>query len=104
MRSFFENKFAFAATVLAFAMAMAFNAAYGTDASRDGHSYFVPASVEVANTPTLPPDPWTTLANTPTLPPDPWTTLANTPTLPPDPWTTLANTPTLPPDPWTTRA
>ncbi len=83
MRRFFENKMAFAATVLAFTAALGVNAVCGTaPANVAGFQVLV-----ADNDPTLPPDPWcpscpappggatmlvASIDNDPTLPPDPW--------------------------------
>ena len=92
MRKFFENKIAFGATVLAFAMAIGFSAANGAVVLGSSHCLLAPEEIDVASGPTIPPDPWegrTELASGPTIPPDPWegrTELASGPTIPPDPW------------------
>ena len=114
MRSFFENKIAFAATSLLFALAFAWNLSQGSQA---GYHLLLPTeSVTTAHGPLVPPDPWTgsgsvTVAHGPLVPPDPWTgsgsvTVAHGPLVPPDPWTgsgsvTVAHGPLVPPDPWT---
>src|ERR1700759_1278490 len=108
MRKFFENKFAFAATVLAFATAMALNAAYGMESTLDSR-WNAPKTVLLASGPTMPPDPWqdgSLAMSGPTMPPDPWqdALLAMSgPTMPPDPWQDgglAMSGPTMPPDPW----
>lgn len=111
MRNLLENPIAHATLLVLFLLALTLDAVVGAPAPAFAGSLLQgitqEAAPDVANTPTIPPDPWeetVLLANTPTIPPDPWeeTLLANTPTIPPDPWeeTLLANTPTIPPDPW----
>ena len=115
MQRFFENKLAFAAILLLFALAMVCNAT--VDSSQPGdNSWLITATTQnnrvVQKGPNLPPDPWEWLASNsvhkgPNLPPDPWewNKAQKGPNLPPDPWEWLASNsvhkgPNLPPDPW----
>jgi hypothetical protein len=111
IRRVLENKFAFAAIVLAFALALGLNAAFGSTATKSSDSS-VPGTdlIQRADGPSIPPDPWATFAfaDGPSIPPDPWATFADGPSIPPDPWATfadarlLADGPSIPPDPWAT--
>ena len=71
------NKFAFAATVLAFAIAQGWNAQQGVTAI-SGHNLSALHPIMVAHGTTIPPDPWapgtggTLVAHGTTIPPDPW--------------------------------
>jgi len=82
MRNFFENRLAFAATVLAFAGAMMM----GGGSGNGGTSMSLPdLPVQIADGPILPPDPWC-----PACPPSGELSLVaeshDGPILPPDPW------------------
>jgi len=102
MYRFFENKVAFAAILLSFSVAFAWNLTQGTKPCA-AHEFFQAAALKVAHGPILPPDPWAggservTVAHGPMLPPDPWAggservTVAHGPMLPPDPWAGGAN-------------
>ena len=62
MRSFLENKVAYAATVLLFAAAFGWNAVHGGSSVVPGHMLLQPDPWEgvrvVAHGPIMPPDPW----------------------------------------------
>jgi len=129
MRRFFENRIAFAATVLAFALAMGVNAKFATQAP------LLPSAETILlsfDSPTLPPPPWCdtccpgcpepdtkkpdglasarpTMMDSPTLPPPPWcdTCRPGCPepdTKKPDGLASarpkMMDSPTLPPPPW----
>jgi hypothetical protein len=87
MRRFFENRMIYAAVVLLFALAFAWNlshSAYGHSPSlllvdpAGANGMAVPAAspnqVRVASGPTMPPPPWeeVRVASGPTMPPPPW--------------------------------
>ena len=110
MNRLFENKFAFAAIALVFALALGWNATQGTGLLFPGHATWTSGLVILAHGPSLPPDPWvgggagagtdsrSLIAHGPSLPPDPWvgggagagtdsrSLMAHGPSLPPDPW------------------
>ena len=81
MRKFFENKAAFAATVLAFAMAIGINAFFGVEILQSSTSGGITIARE---DPTIPPCPWDcsipdgnvslklVAREDPTIPPCPW--------------------------------
>ena len=93
------NKFAFAATVLAFGLARGWNTQQGA-MQMPSHSLLGARPMMVAHGPSIPPDPWcppgvvcgdnaaTLVAHGPSIPPDPWVEglVAHSPTMPPDPW------------------
>jgi len=110
MHRLFDNKYAYAANALVFALALAWNATQGTGLLLPGHGTWTSGLVTVAHGPSLPPDPWvgggagaggssrSLVAHGPSLPPDPWvgggagaggssrSLVAHGPSLPPDPW------------------
>jgi hypothetical protein len=80
MQRFFENKLAFAAILLLFALAMVCNATIGGSQSK-ANDWTITAATHsnqvVSKGPNLPPDPWEWRASNsvrkgPNLPPDPW--------------------------------
>ena len=76
MRQFFENKLAFAAVLLLFAMALAWNLSHGGSITPSPGSLTVTpdSAILEAIGPTLPPPPWEEVREAigPTLPPPPW--------------------------------
>jgi hypothetical protein len=82
MQRFLENKFAFAAIALAFALALGWNATQGTGMLFPGHRMLMPELITVAHGPILPPDPW----DPPSPPSGGGSLFAHGPILPPDPW------------------
>lgn len=75
MGHFFENKLAFAAVVLLFALAFAWNLAHGAALRPPAGSLTVTPDVVIeAIGPTMPPPPWeeVRVAIGPTMPPPPW--------------------------------
>jgi hypothetical protein len=88
MRRFFENKIAFAAVVMLFALAFGWNLSHGAVApwpnpllvdpgngAREQAIPVVPSGpVKTASGPTMPPPPWeeVQVASGPTMPPPPW--------------------------------
>ena len=74
MSRLLENKLMFAVIFALFALACASNAIQGAGLPVPSHKLLA-EPVNVANGPSLPPDPWdgnVTMANGPSLPPDPW--------------------------------
>ena len=82
IRKALENKFVFAAIVLAFALAVGLNAAYGKTATAPGSFVDLPKSA-MATDPNFPPDPFGSssgpsgssslaMATDPNFPPDPF--------------------------------
>lgn len=121
MQRFLENKFAFAAILLLFALALVCNATIGTqpDSSKDWtlRASGATANQTVTKGPNIPPDPWEWRASNsvqkgPNIPPDPWewNKAQKGPNIPPDPWEWRASNsvgtgsvqkgPNIPPDPW----
>jgi hypothetical protein len=117
MQKFFENKLAFAAILLLFALAMVCNATMGATSpakSDDWKGVAIQGKNVVQKGPNVPPDPWDWLANNssvhkgPNVPPDPWdwNKVRKGPNVPPDPWDWRASNssvhkgPNVPPDPW----
>jgi hypothetical protein len=120
IRRVLENRIAFAAIVLAFALAMGLNAIYGSGSVFPAHLLDAPVVVTAAlsDDPTFPPIPWpggrqvASLSDDPTFPPIPWpegrqvASLSDDPTFPPIPWpegrqvASLSDDPTFPPIPW----
>jgi hypothetical protein len=100
MQRFFENKLAFAAVVVLFALAFGWNLSHATPAAAR------PDLIMEAVGPSLPPPPWEEIqvAVGPSLPPPPWEEIqvAVGPSLPPPPWEEIrvAVGPSLPPPPW----
>ena len=95
IRRVLENKFAFAAIVLAFALAVGLSAAYGSDLPLSSR-VLLSSPVELADGgPSMPPDPWDGLVadGGPSMPPDPWDGLVadGGPSMPPDPWDGLTS-------------
>ncbi len=91
MRRFFENKMAYAAVVLLFVLAFAWNLSQGSSGHPPSLLLVDPATgdaalqeesqqvdwklpVRVASGPTMPPPPWeeVRVASGPTMPPPPW--------------------------------
>ena len=75
MGNFFENKLAFAAVLLLFALALAWNLAHGGAlTSSPGSLTVTPDLVKEAVGPTMPPPPWEEIrvAVGPTMPPPLW--------------------------------
>jgi hypothetical protein len=119
MQRFFENKLAFAAVLLLFALAMVCNATIGDSNSKTNDWNASASAVAqgknvVQKGPNVPPDPWegllsnVTVQKGPNVPPDPWegNKIQKGPNVPPDPWEGLASNvtvhkgPNVPPDPW----
>ncbi|PWU02149.1 MAG: hypothetical protein C5B51_21455 [Terriglobia bacterium] len=88
MRRFFENKMAYAAVVLLFALAFAWNLSHDAsprmpnlllgDPTVGAHGFALPSTpstnIRSASGPTMPPPPWEEVfvASGPTMPPPPW--------------------------------
>ena len=104
IRRVLENKFAFVAIVLAFALALGLNAAYGsvTTTSAPDQSLLSVEPTHLADGPSISPDPWAGFADGPSISPDPWAgfLLADGPSISPDPWAGFADGPSISPDPW----
>ena len=91
MRNFFENKLAFAAILLLFVLALAWNLKHGGAVAPSAGSLIVaPPLVTQAIGPTMPPPPWEEVREAigPTMPPPPWEEVREAigPTMPPPPW------------------
>ncbi len=91
MLRFLENKFAVAAILTLFALALGWNVAQGGSGfSLRGRGSADPEQVLLAHGPGAPPDPWeeVRVAHGPGAPPDPWeeVRVAHGPGAPPDPW------------------
>jgi hypothetical protein len=106
MQRFLENKLAFAAILLLFALAMVCNATIGNSQS-NSKDWNLRAAVQKG--PNIPPDPWdwNKVQKGPNIPPDPWDWRASNgvhkgPNIPPDPWdwNKAHKGPNIPPDPW----
>src|ERR1700744_4626373 len=100
MQRFLENKLAFAAILLLFALAMVCNATIGESHSK-ATRWNISATQGnhgVQKGPNVPTDPWDWLASN--------TTIHKGPNVPPDPWdwNKVAKGPNVPPDPWDWRA
>jgi hypothetical protein len=104
MRRFFENKIAFAAVAMLFALAFGWNLSHGVTAPWPNPLLVDPSSGARGQVlPVAPPSPAKT-ASGPTMPPPPWeeVQVASGPTMPPPPWeeVRVASGPTMPPPPW----
>ena len=106
MQRFLENKLAFAAILLLFALAMVCNATIGNSQSNTKDWNSRAALHKGCN---VPPDPWDSnkIRKGPNVPPDPWDWRASNgvhkgPNVPPDPWdwNKVRKGPNVPPDPW----
>jgi hypothetical protein len=106
MQRFFENKFAFAAVLVLFVMAMVLNATQGSSSPATPNQWASLTAAQTAHGPSIPPDPWdwNKAQHGPSIPPDPWDWQAvnHGPSIPPDPWdwNKLQHGPSIPPDPW----
>ena len=88
MRRFFENKIAFAAVVMLFALAFGWNLSHGAETPWPNPLLVDPTSgARGQATPVVPTGPVKT-ASGPTMPPPPWeeVQMASGPTMPPPPW------------------
>jgi hypothetical protein len=90
MQRFFENKFAFAAVLLLFVMAVISNATQGGGSPARPNQWAASSAVQLAHGPSIPPDPWdwNKVQHGPSIPPDPWD------------WNKVQHGPSIPPDPW----